>query len=262
MVQCLLAILSAAFCAGLALWGACFFLVGGIALVGGAVSGDLAEGGLTRGLTWIAVSGVVGALAAQGARASWRRYDCLKPPAPELDGRPLAGAGRRLAACGIDSCLMIPLYGLCLLIPGAGPKAALLNLPLFPYFLYVVLLIAWRGQTLGKLALGIKVLRADGSPPGFGTALRRSAPDILWAVLALFANFRAFDALDLGTLAAGDYLSIAEAMEKADPRIGWVTLGAALWYAADVLRLLITPERQSLHDALAGTLAVQEGDGR
>lgn len=38
---------------------------------------------------------------------------------------------------------------------------------------YPVCFWRWRGQTPGKMALGIRVVRSDGSPPGWGAALLR-----------------------------------------------------------------------------------------
>ncbi len=40
--------------------------------------------------------------------------------------------------------------------------------------LYYVLMHGFRGQTVGKMALGITVVNEDGSPIGFGTAFKRA----------------------------------------------------------------------------------------
>jgi uncharacterized RDD family membrane protein YckC len=54
--------------------------------------------------------------------------------------------------------------------------------------LYFVGLWAWRGQTLGKLAMAIRVVRSDGRPAGIGAALLRLV-GYLFSTLLLFAGF-------------------------------------------------------------------------
>ena len=54
--------------------------------------------------------------------------------------------------------------------------------------LYFVGLWAWRGQTLGKMAVAIRVVRTDGRPAGVGAALLRLV-GYLFSTLLLFAGF-------------------------------------------------------------------------
>jgi uncharacterized RDD family membrane protein YckC len=59
----------------------------------------------------------------------------------------------------------------------------------FPFFpLYFLTLWVWRGQTVGKMAMAIKVVRRDGHPLGVGTALLRLV-GYLFSTLPLFAGF-------------------------------------------------------------------------
>jgi uncharacterized RDD family membrane protein YckC len=58
--------------------------------------------------------------------------------------------------------------------------------PLFP--LYFLALWVWRGQTVGKVAMAIKVVRRDGRRLGVGTALLRLV-GYLFSTLLLFAGF-------------------------------------------------------------------------
>jgi uncharacterized RDD family membrane protein YckC len=62
----------------------------------------------------------------------------------------------------------------------------LLYLPFVP--LYFVGLWTWRGQTLGKMAMAIRVVRSDGRPAGVGAALLRLV-GYLFSTLLLFAGF-------------------------------------------------------------------------
>lgn len=75
-----------------------------------------------------------------------------------------AGFGRRLAAVLVDGLIVGAAGGLLgLLAPDSGGAQALVALG---SVLYYVLFIGVKGQTPGKMALGIKVVGPDGGPPG------------------------------------------------------------------------------------------------
>jgi len=67
--------------------------------------------------------------------------------------------------------------------------AIILLIYFFVFFpLYFLALWVWRGQTVGKMAMAIKVVRRDGHPLGVGTALLRLV-GYLFSTLLLFAGF-------------------------------------------------------------------------
>ena len=68
--------------------------------------------------------------------------------------------------------------------------AAIIIMTYFVAFvpLYFVGMWAWRGQTLGKMAVAIRVVRSDGRPAGVGAALLRLV-GYLFSSLLLFAGF-------------------------------------------------------------------------
>jgi len=68
--------------------------------------------------------------------------------------------------------------------------AAIIIMTYFVAFvpLYFVGMWAWRGQTLGKMAVAIRVVRTDGRPAGVGAALLRLV-GYLFSSLLLFAGF-------------------------------------------------------------------------
>ena len=67
--------------------------------------------------------------------------------------------------------------------------AIILLIYFFLFFpLYFLALWVWRGQTVGKMAMAIKVVRRDGHPLGVGTALLRLV-GYLFSTLLLFAGF-------------------------------------------------------------------------
>jgi uncharacterized RDD family membrane protein YckC len=103
---------------------------------------------------------------------------------PETSARDTNVAGRRVAACLLDSCLVLlvscpalapPLF----LRPDLSAILSVLLLFLFVnlvvYLGYFVAFEGLSGRTLGKMLMDIEVVRAeDGYPPGMGRAALRA----------------------------------------------------------------------------------------
>ena len=99
-------------------------------------------------------------------------------PADVRSGKPeLADCGARLGAFMLDSlALSVPWFILMGLAAGTGSTAlqflSLMAMFFGPAF-YFVACWAGGGQTLGYRALGLKLVRTDGSQPGVGSAVAR-----------------------------------------------------------------------------------------
>jgi len=116
----------------------------------------------------------------------------------------LAGIGRRFAALLIDSLVLGLPTGIVfvLLAVVAVSNKSDFNPILFQpvvllvvvvYVVYEALMLAARGQTLGKMAMKIKVVRADGTPLSRGQAWGRAfMRQILASCLSLFNYLPAF----------------------------------------------------------------------
>jgi uncharacterized RDD family membrane protein YckC len=104
---------------------------------------------------------------------------------PEHGGGAVAGYGRRLIALFLD-------WALCMLIAAAVARWLELSpsgrssTTLIIFALQATLCTATLGMSLGKRLAGIRVVRRDGRPVGFGWALVRTAlilavvPALLW----------------------------------------------------------------------------------
>ncbi len=169
-----------------------------------------------------------------------------RPPAPldtirsigtpegiELELR-LAGPIARAFARGIDSLLQIAVFvGISVLFGSLGGFGT--GVVLVMWFITLWLLPAWfevhkNGATPGKRAIGLRVVRDDGRPVGWGPALTRN---LLWVVDFLPAFFAAGlatmllsrDFKRLGDLAAGTIVVYAEsalvnrAIPEAEPQM-------------------------------------------
>lgn len=87
-----------------------------------------------------------------------------------------AGFSLRFAAGFVDFLVFLPLIGLGAWAMDAGPGEALAYsfLSQIAYFAYTIVGHARWGQTLGKRAVGIRVIDASGRPIGWNKAIRRS----------------------------------------------------------------------------------------
>lgn len=112
------------------------------------------------------------------------------PAAPEAAVEYM-GFWIRVAAAIIDYLVISVISSLFSLIlqVGAFPfqVGAFLFFPVF--WLYHWLFTGLRGQTLGKMALGIKVVNAAGSVPGLGRAALREIPGKILSTIAVCLGF-------------------------------------------------------------------------
>jgi uncharacterized RDD family membrane protein YckC len=104
-----------------------------------------------------------------------------------------------------------------------------------------------RGATLGKHLLKLRVVDAEGQPPGMHRGLVRALPQ-LGGCLVFVLAFKLAASDEPSTLLTGP------------PGIGFMLL--LLLPALDGLWMLWNPDSQTLHDKLAGTYVLAAGRAR
>ncbi|HXI57609.1 MAG TPA: RDD family protein [Polyangia bacterium] len=142
------------------------------------------------------------------------------PPKANLEGvavsadAPLANRGARLGAILLDGLIMLPAlvpFGVGGYLaraaavdgrPGAPGSGAMMAmglgaLLLLAVFIYQIYLLATRGQTLGKRWMKIRIVKLDGSNPGFVAAvlLRAGVNGIISGIPYLGGLYALIDAL-------------------------------------------------------------------
>lgn len=115
----------------------------------------------------------------------------------------------------------------------------------FCYHFYSIYLQSVYGQTLGKMALKIKVLDVSENAINFRQSIWRESPNILFSIIL-------FGSESYQILTAG----IDENFGTAG--INQVALGGyLLWLIAETVVTLSNEKRRSIHDYLAGTVVVK-----
>ena len=82
------------------------------------------------------------------------------------------GFWMRLVAGFLDTIIVSFLVGIVIIFWDISPEG--IGFMQFPFgTLYYVGLWTWKGQTLGKMMIGAKIVKTDGSPIGIGRAILR-----------------------------------------------------------------------------------------
>jgi uncharacterized RDD family membrane protein YckC len=170
-----------------------------------------------------------------------------------------AGFWPRLGAIVVDTVVLIPIIALSFWSFSSSRAVALsFELPIAALFpLYNIYFIARWGQTLGKMALGIRVVALDGAPAGYRRALLRHSVDLVFAlatsVLTLFAlattTSQEFEAMSLDARLE----LLAAKTGSLNDFVNWLVLA---WTASELVVLLFNEKRRAIHDYIAGTVVV------
>lgn len=168
-----------------------------------------------------------------------------------------AGFGVRLGAYIIDILVLIPVIGASMYFTMFSPNAmAFLLISLISAF-YKPVLEGLYGATVGKMALKIKVVGAEGAPVTLNQAFIRWVPFLLGAVFSWWLSY--------GTIAGAAAEGVSGFMEYslyqqeqaaemgASATIGQLT---GLIPLISALFMLGNPRKQAAHDKLAATYVI------
>jgi len=100
----------------------------------------------------------------------------------------------RLVAFGIDALIVALIFSWPLRFTGASPKLVVGTagvLYIAAFFTYMILMTGHFGQTLGKMALRLKVVRQDMTPVDYKVAAAREFSMILSAIICYVGFFMA-----------------------------------------------------------------------
>jgi uncharacterized RDD family membrane protein YckC len=170
-----------------------------------------------------------------------------------------AGFWPRLGAIVVDTVVLVPVIMLSFWAFSESRTIALaFEIPIACLFaLYSIYFVGRWGQTIGKMALGIKVVAVDGESAGYLRAFYRHAVDLAFSLatsaLTLYAlmsvTSREFDLMDVDarlellTAKTGNWTDI----------LNWLLIA---WTLSELVVLLFNEKRRAIHDYIAGTVVI------
>ena len=163
--------------------------------------------------------------------------------------------GPRFLALLIDSLLAIPFSILIMALSGftgSSKVSFILTVALTAApVIYIILMHAYFGQTLGKMAMKVKVLDISERPITFAQAVIRSLPQLLpvfitasMLIQTMFEQMEPRPSNEFTTETFSTLLAIANFLYL-------------FWTIGDIISALLTEKKRALHDFLAGTVVVR-----
>jgi uncharacterized RDD family membrane protein YckC len=170
----------------------------------------------------------------------------------------IPGMGRRLAALALDLVVLRVLEApLSKVVRASAEEPVYLVLMQFVVMLlYATILVSRNGQTLGKMAVKLRVINVNGGSVQMLHAALRSV--VKWTPIFCFL---ALLAAAMPTVGADGEPQVAA--DAATPGAEGSALAAGLSYAAILLGLVLFwltrrhPDRRSVHDRVAGTVVMR-----
>jgi uncharacterized RDD family membrane protein YckC len=170
-----------------------------------------------------------------------------------------AGFWARFGAALVDALVLAPVTIISSWILSYSREAAIgLVLPLGAVGpAYTVILHARYGQTVGKMAARIGVVRISGAPIGWREALLRSSVEIVFGTIASLSGLVARIQLPEADWTQG-WMEKFKLIQTLEPSWGdWAAYAVTVWIWSEVVTMLFNRKRRALHDFIAGTIVVR-----
>lgn len=172
-----------------------------------------------------------------------------------------AGFWKRFRAWWIDFLILMgPMLLLVLASSYSRTLALVCAIPLgFIFWFYTFFLHAKSGQTIGKRAMQIRVVRVDGSKIGYHEAFLRGIVELAFIVLLTVGILYGYSIMVVPDYAALGWLGQQEKLSDLMPPVfDWIGGANNIWMWAEVVMLLSNEQKRAIHDLMAGTVVVDE----
>jgi uncharacterized RDD family membrane protein YckC len=171
------------------------------------------------------------------------------------------GFWRRLAAYALDFAILVPYALVARQLIYTSRSAYLVNVILGTIIAIVfeVYLVKRFGGSPGKLILGVRIAKLDGSPVGYREACIRYSVLFFISILSSAGLLMSlFSMSDLEYAAFTSAQAHVRALEAgAPPWYQPLQIAGAVWVWGEFLVLLTNKKRRALHDFMAGTVVIE-----
>ena len=168
---------------------------------------------------------------------------------------------QRFAAAWIDVFVLLPLVFIHVWLESISKAAAIvLVIPMTAaYCAYTIYCHGRFGQTVGKHAMNIRVMRTTGERIGWREAWLRSAVDVVFAALGVISSFVALAAITNAEYYGVGWMQRATNLQAHQPAwLAWTFVAGQIWVWSEVVVMLFNKRRRALHDFIAGTVVTAE----
>jgi uncharacterized RDD family membrane protein YckC len=125
--------------------------------------------------------------------------------------------------------------------------------------MYNVYFNARFGGTPGKLAVGIRITRPNGTPIGWTEAWKRSSVDLVFALLTLIFGVWALAHVDPVNYSSLGWVDRTKLLQSHTP--SWASSVDTLehvWMWSEIVILLFNKRKRAIHDFIANTVVVHK----
>ncbi len=179
-----------------------------------------------------------------------------------ISGVELAGQVRRILAFCIDALIyLIPI----ILLENYLIEDTNTLYPLFysisniPFLIINVLLLSRYGATVGKMIVGIIVVKDNLEQINLTVSLRRNIVEVLYSLIWAITAYQIFQNLDLNTLKELGFLGKFKVIEKHESTFHKViTYLEMIWLSSELIVMLLNKNKKALHDYIGGTLVLHK----
>ena len=172
-----------------------------------------------------------------------------------------AGFWLRLGAALIDFVVLVPFMFLYYYLRSISWTTAVVIQ--IPYFLlwpvYNIYFLGRWGQTIGKMAMRIKVVSLDGSQIGYKQAFLRHIVDFFFAIITKLSLIVALFSISATTLESLGWQECNKVLYDATPSWGfWAQHASIAWIYSEMVVLLFNKKKRAIHDFIAGTVVIRK----
>jgi len=168
---------------------------------------------------------------------------------------------QRFAAMWIDFFVLLPLLVFDSWLGSISRATAIgLVIPMTAaYCAYTIYCHGRFGQTVGKHAMGIRVMRTTGERIGWREAWLRSSVDVAFAALGVISSFIALAAIGDAQYYGVGWMQRTQNLQALEPAwLAWTSTAGQVWIWSEVVVMLFNKRRRALHDFIAGTVVAAE----
>ena len=129
---------------------------------------------------------------------------------------------------------------------------------LFYRFYHIGCVALW-GQTPGKMAAKIKVVKVDGTPATWKNALLRNSVETFLTAVVLFLELKAVSMVSGAQFAAAEWAKRLALIDSFVPEIAvYIAWATQAFVLTEFVVLFLNKKKRAIHDFIAGTVVIHD----